>query len=137
MRVFMRGIILVTGVGLAVTSACKVGPSVETYTAARSPEGIRVDARTRGDSIRGEVIDVRDTALVALSGGRLVLVPWALLRDVRFTGLTLLPRQGRSLTAQHRALVKQLSRFPQGMTPEIEARFLAHLKQDRIGIIER
>lgn len=117
--------------------ACRVGPTVETYTAARVPEGVRIDARTEHESIAGEVIEVRDTALVALNGGRLVLVPWEALRNVRVTGLSVIPTRGSWMTPEDRAALRRLSRFPQGMTPEIQARFLAHLGQSEIRVIER
>ena len=131
-----RGLIAALGAGVLL-GACRIGPTVENYTAARVPEGVRIDARTEDEAIVGEVIEVRDTALVALAGGRLVLVPWEALRNVRITGLTMIPTRGRWMTAEHRAAVRQLSRFPQGMSPEIQRRFLAHLGQAEIRVIAR
>jgi hypothetical protein len=130
------GLIAAVGASMLV-AACRVGPAVETYTAARNPEGVRIDARTEEGSLAGEIIEVRDTALVALVGGRLVLVPWEALRNLRITGLPTIPMRGHWLTPEHRAAVRQLSRFPQGMTPEIQARFLAHLGQSEIRVMER
>src|SRR5688572_10479783 len=127
-----RGLIAAAGICVLLGS-CRIGPSVETYTAARNPEGVRIDARTRGEHILGEVIEVRgDTALVVLAGGQLILVPWQLMRNVRITGLALSSMTGKCVAPDYRAAVTRLSRFPQGMTPEIRARFLAHLGQSEI-----
>ncbi len=132
-----RGLMAAAALSVLLTS-CRIGPTVETYTAARNPEGVRIDARTRGEHIRGEVIEVRgDTALVVLAAGQLILVPWELMRNVRITGLALIPMAGKWVAPEHRAAVTRLSRFPQGMTPEIRAQFLAHLGQSEIRVVER
>ena len=94
--------------------------------------------RTPGNVVTGgELIDVRDTAVVVLAQGELVLVRWELVHDARFVGMPSLPRRGLALDAEQRAALRRVSRFPQGMSAELEARFLAALRRPAMRVIDR
>jgi hypothetical protein len=132
-----RPLMLAACFALGAMMGCAIGPSVERYAPAHSREGITVEVRTAERFAMGELIDVRDTALVTLADGDLVLIPWRVMKEVRFGGFRGFPQKGVDLGAGHRAIVRRVSRFPQGMSPEIEARFLAELGRPALRVFDR
>ena len=133
----LRPLMLAACVVLVPVVGCNVGPGIATYAPAHEPNGMRVTVRTPADFAMGELIDVRDSAVVVLAAGDLVLIPLRLVSDLRFPHQGTMPRQGKHLTADHRAMLRKVSRFPQGMTPDIEARFLSELGRPSMRTVVR
>ena len=106
----------VIALALAGLSACHIGPSVETFAPANGPDGVDVLLTVRGRDVEGELLEVRDTALLVLRNDRLLLVP------VRAISI------GRFIQDSHLRL-QDVSRFPAGVTPEILTRLLAAYSQ--------
>jgi len=120
----MRSSIVLT---VAVVAGCVIGPSTRNFAPATGPQGIGADLRVKWGPrgrVRGEVLEVQDSALMVLSANRLVLVPIRAIQYGRFTRRGTLIENGR---AHRRTLddLKRVSRFPEGMSPEIKARLLA------------
>jgi len=51
-------------------SACMVGPSTRTFAPANGPDGIEADLRLKGARVRGELLEVQDSALLVLRADR-------------------------------------------------------------------
>ena len=109
--------------GLALTlGACNTGPGVDTYTPARSPQGVEIRIRMRGGETSGELLEVRDSGVV-VSQRSIVLVPFELIEEFRLT-------QERSAypggppSAEVRERLRLLSRFPSGLSADHLARIL-------------
>jgi len=111
-------------------SACMVGPSTRTFAPANGPKGIEADLRLGGGQgrVRGEVLEVQDTALVLLSVNRVVLVPIRAIEVGRFSRRGALIENGR-VGRGVLPWLKLVSRFPAGLTPEIRTRLLAVYSQ--------
>ena len=137
MSAHLRPLMLAACVALLATTACFVGPGIATYAPAHDAEGLRLTIRTPGDFAMGELVDVRDSAVVVLAQGDLVLVPLSLITDLRFAHQGAIPRRGKALTAEHRTILRRVSRFPQGMSPELETRFLAELGRPAMRVMTR
>ena len=104
-------------------SACMVGPSTRTFTPAKGPHGVEADLHLKGARVRGELLEVQDTALLVLRADRVVLVPLRMIAAGQFRNRGSLVWNGR---ASRDALprLRLLSRFPAGLTPEVRARLL-------------
>jgi hypothetical protein len=125
-----RGILLLAGL---VSSGCRIatiGPSMDTFGPARSPEGVQATLRLAETSIVGELLEVQDTALLVLDGRSLVLVPYHAIRQGEFTRMGIRIRDGQTPSTDARQRIRLVSRFPQGLTPEIRSALLAAYARD-------
>lgn len=119
---------------LLFAAACYWGPSLKTFEPAYGPDGIGAQLQLRDTTIAGELLEVQDTAFIVLSDSRtVVLVPIAAIRSGTFDQRGVLLARG---AASRRALaeLRNLSRFPSGMSPEIRARLLAAYGQTVIQV---
>jgi hypothetical protein len=101
-----------------------MGPRLDRYPVAVRPEGVTVAASGRQGSIQGELLEVRDTAMVLLvtpvGGGaaRVVLLPYAAIREARLLDMDKkdMLRDGQPPAASQSQRFRRLSRFPQGLS---------------------
>jgi len=112
--------------GIAAAGCVKtVGKGADSFPVANSPAGVAtmVSVRTDG-TITGELLEVRDTALVLRRGTEVVLVPNALIANVRFQGGDL---RADSMTPAEflRRDLRLLSRYPSGISPAVMAALLS------------
>ena len=116
---------------LSFASGCRVGPRIENLNLASSPRGTVVEVTRTSGSVRGELLAVNDDAIVVLEGRRMVTIPFALIREAKF------PELGRSYylvggetpNAKEIGALRRVSHFPQGITPEIQAKLLTVYEQ--------
>ena len=74
-RLFVMAVTLVPG-------ACMIGPSAGNFQPATGPAGITVQiASRRTPKLAGELLEVRDTALLVLAEGAVQLAPFAFRLD--------------------------------------------------------
>ena len=114
--------------------ACHLGMQVRDFEPARAPEGVAVEAWVeRGKAsggepkVRGELLEVREGGLLLLSPRpadterRVVLLPFTLIRRARFDGLpgSCNLRNGEAPGEAVRGCIRRVSRFPQGLSPEL------------------
>jgi hypothetical protein len=113
---------------LALVAACPIGPTVESFTPARSPHGIAANIRLRDRAktqIVGELLEVRDSTLLILRDTtRVLLIPIRAIRTGSFPKRGTLITDG-DLTRGDREKLRLVSRFPAGLRPELEAQLLA------------
>jgi hypothetical protein len=73
--------------------------------------------------VRGELLAVEDSALLVLREQRLVRVPLRAISWARFPHTNVLIDR-RNLLPEQRDRLRQLSRFPAGVSPDVMARLL-------------
>lgn len=118
-------------IAVSLVAGCRFGPKLENVSVARSPRGAMMQVTRLSGVINGELLAVTDDALVVLAGTRMVTVPFAEIRDARSSELG---REYR-ISGQKRpdpdsmARLRRVSHFPQGITPEIEAKLLTVYQQ--------
>lgn len=97
-------------------AACHTGPSAKSYYGVKEGRGIRVKILVgKKQRTEGEVLEVRDSALVVLGKGCAIsVVPFATIRVAAFQGIN--PAYEKGLpTTDERAELRLLSRYPGGM----------------------
>lgn len=121
-------------------SACHLGGSAASYMPATSAEGARMTISTETGRFGGELIEVRENGIVVLlSDGKVAMVPWSVTTNAAAQGVPgMLASYGSKITPgpETRRNLVAVSHFPQGMTPEIQSRFLAAHNQSSIVVIQ-
>jgi hypothetical protein len=120
---------------LATLPAClhHYGTKVEKFPPAQSPKGVIGEVVTSSTNYKGEVIEVRDTGIVILAVGRFRLVPYSAIRSSHFDGIGG-PISGKKVpSSQNRERLRLVSRFPQGLTPEILQKLLSANAQTELA----
>ena len=101
---------------LAVTLGCYTGPAAQRHALANSGRGAVAVIRTPKATVQGELLEVRDTALVVATETHVVIVPRPLVRSVRFR--TLEDHYVHKHTDERLiGAFARLSRFPAGAPP--------------------
>ena len=141
------------GLSLAVLSlsACHVGPQIKDLELANNPEGATVEVQVLPAAGRdklkfeGELLEIRDDGIV-FSGtsaddaaDEVIFVAWnraARVRATEFGGYR--AEIGRSLewSAETKERFRLISRFPQGISPEIMDGLLAAHRQEELRRFE-
>ncbi len=112
---------------LALTlTGCPLGTGVSSFRPANEPSGISVQlVSVQGAKMTGELLEVRDTALLVLADSQVRLAPFKAIRSASFAqrghlyfGGGETPWRGQRLELQ------QLARFPAGVPPEAMGRLL-------------
>jgi hypothetical protein len=142
-------------VGLSLASvalyACHVGPQIKDLDLANNPEGATVEVQVLPaddqdkQKFEGELLEIRDDGIV-FSGAssddaddELIFVAWsraARVRATEFGGYR--AEVGRSLewSAETKERFRLISRFPQGISPEIMDGLLAAHRQEELRRFE-
>lgn len=109
---------------LLVLGACTFGPRVENVALARQPRGASVTLVTSTQTIRGELLEVQDSALLVVADLRITLVPYHAIRRGEAELVPHLTGDGRVPSSYHIERLRRVSRFPQGLTPELRRALL-------------
>ena len=141
------------GLSLAVLSlsACHVGPQIKDLELANNPEGATVEVQVLPadgrDKLKfeGELLEIRDDGIV-FSGtsaddaaDQVIFVAWSRATRVRATEFGGYRAEiGRSLewSAETKERFRLISRFPQGISPEIMDSLLAAHRQEELRRFE-
>jgi hypothetical protein len=118
----------------AVLVGCHVGPKPSTYVLAQGPAGAESEIEMTHGTMTAELVDVRDSAIVVVNLGEVVLVPWASIRKATFEGASGTLSGGRPPERELRASMRAVSRYPQGLTPALEAGLLAAYHQTSLVV---
>lgn len=127
----MRQFFAAAVMAVSLVSGCRFGPKLENVSLAKAPRGTMMEVTRVSGVVNGELLAVTDDALVVLEGKRIVTIPFVEIRDARSSEL------GRDyrISGQKRpnpesmARLRRVSHFPQGITPEIEAKLLSVYQQ--------
>ena len=132
-------------------TACHVGPQVKDLDLANNPEGATIEVQVLPadgqDKLKfeGELLEIRDDGIVfsgasdAEADDELILVVWSRatrVRAIEFGGYR--AEVGRSLewNAETKERFRLISRFPQGISPEIMDGLLAAHRQEGLRRFE-
>ena len=115
--------------------ACYTGPSSNEFHPATTPRGVDARVELPHRSIRGELLEVRDTAFVLYddAGTGLVLVPFSAVGGARFDALG--SYSGGTPDPEWSAKLRQVSRYPYGMSPSVLQALLANAHQAELHVV--
>jgi hypothetical protein len=108
---------------LLLPAACSVGTTGKNYAPGKSPAGASVMLELSGGrrTLSGELLAVEDSSLVVQSGGQLHRIPLRLIQSGKAPKLSF---SGAGLKPPDREQLRLISRYPQGVSPELERRLL-------------
>jgi hypothetical protein len=123
---------------VVLLAGCSIGPRGETTTLALSPRGAQIELVTLNGELRGELLEMRGDGVVLLTGAnQLMLVDYDAVRRATvengprgLTGTSM--RSGRALER-----LRRVSRFPQGLSSEVEARLLSAYGQSSLVVVRQ
>lgn len=120
-------------VTISLAAGCHYGPKIENLNLASSPRGANVQVTRVNGAVSGELLAVNDDGFVVLEGRRMVTVPFSEIRDARFAEIGSAYRFGGGVrpNPEGMAMLRRISHFPQGITPEIQARLLTMYQQEK------
>lgn len=122
----------------SVQIGCSVGPRVDTFAPALQPAG--VEATLQLDtvaSLKGELLEVQETAVLILNEKEITLVPYSEIRTGTFRQTSVAIRNGTAPTMIERESLRLLSRFPHGVDPSLLAALLAAYEQKILTVWTR
>lgn len=118
-------------------ASCSVGPRAEKFVPAHRPGGaeVRLDFGRRKGSAVGELIAVQDTALLILVASVIELVPLASIDRGAVTASGSRASFSRRPTPETRERLRLLSRYPNGVTPELLRQLLEAYGQAELKVL--
>lgn len=117
---------------LTLLTACVIhtGPGPDSYPPAHSAAGVTASLDVGTSRLHGELLEVRDSALVILTHDRVVLVPYSTIDSGTFAHSRIAVGHGQKPSWEDFESIRLLSRYPQGIPPEALRRILADKGQD-------
>ena len=117
------------GLSLLAIAACQIGTHARNYAPAKGPAGATVNLQFNDKSrSAAELLAVEDSTLLVLRGSRLVRVPLSLVRSGRAPKVSF---DGR-LKGNTRERLRLISRYPQGVTTDLERQLLGAYGQSAV-----
>jgi len=118
------------------TLGCSIGGRVDRFAPAKQPDGVAVALALRvGRRAQGELLAVQDTALVVLAQDSVTLVPYSAVVSGQFSQVGELIETPPAPDFATR--LRLVSRFPQGLSPDLLARLLAAHGQSALKVVAR
>ena len=110
--------------GLSV--GCGIGMTAKKYRPAQAPKGVVMHVDSAQGKVSGELIEVRDYGIVLLADQKLRLLHYTEISSssVDQTSSRYAPSNRTAPKAAVQAHLRLLSRFPQGLTPELMTQLL-------------
>jgi hypothetical protein len=109
-----------------LSNGCSVGITAAKYPPAQGPSGVIVRVKTAQGDVSGELIEVRDAGIVVLANQKLRLLPYTVIVssevDRTDSGYAISQRTVPRPAVQ--AHLRLLSRFPQGLAPDLMRQLL-------------
>jgi len=133
----MRTTKMLATVAAFALAGCHMGSSGANLPVANQPGGAHVSLRTSSGGYSGELLAVQEDGVI-ISGDRIMFAPFSSIVELT---LEKMGRQYRLGTAEvprgeKLARFRAVSRFPQGLTPNIRAALLARTSQTEIAVIQ-
>ncbi|MGH7649384.1 MAG: hypothetical protein ACREND_14805 [Gemmatimonadaceae bacterium] len=122
----------------AIAFGCHVGERVEDFKVAHEPTGTSAEVIVASGTImRAELLAVSDSNIVVLWSGTVIDVPYGHTKLVSIETPNIRLEHGAHPSADQLERLRLISRFPQGMSPELQARLLAAYHQNAIGSVNQ
>lgn len=123
-----------------ITALCSVacfhfGPTADKFLLATGPNGATVTVQTASQSATGELLAVRDDGVVILRGAKLAFAPFADLRSVKVPVLSDYSIGAGAPPLDRRARLNALSRYPQGISAELQRKLFAQSGQTALDVL--
>lgn len=121
-----------TPIVMMLLTACVIhaGPGPDSYPPAHSAAGLSASLVLATSRVEGELLEVRDSALVILTHDRVVVVPFSTIDSGTFAHSRIAVGRGQKPLLDDFESIRLLSRYPQGIPPEALRRILADKGQD-------
>jgi len=118
-----------------LSNGCTFGMTARKYRPAQDPKGVTMRIETAQGKLLGELIEVRDSGIVVLADQKLRLLPYTaiLSSEVDQTSSHYAISKGTVPKPDVQAHLRLLSRFPQGLTPELMGQLLAAYGQTELA----
>lgn len=116
-----------------LAGGCKYGMTADKFVPTHTPDGVAVHLVVGTVPLTGELIEVRDDALVIRTGKILRLVPYAIVTSARADQTNVTISGGRAPSRQNQERLRLLSRFPQGLGPDLLDRLLRAYGQAQLA----
>ncbi len=131
----MRQVVIV--LSMIVITSCTIGQTGKDLALLHKPGGAQITWVAAAPGA-GELVAVRPEGLIVNSQNRLLLVQLSSIRRLRVQepGLQIEIRNAAELTPRNLESLRLISRFPQGLTPEIEKKFLGQLGRTAVDTIK-
>jgi hypothetical protein len=124
--------VLVAAIILSMTSGC--GPRINNFEVdLAKPHGADGQIVVSGRRVRGELLEVSDTAFVLRTRDAIVLIPKFAIDESNFRDLDM--HRGAELAGEVLEQHRLMSRFPMGMPPEALRSLLRQTGQSELKII--
>ena len=134
---------LVVVAGFLMAGGCVWGPKVKDHVPAQDGRGLGANVELkspavdgRGSFLNGELLEVKPAGLVLLVSNKLVYVTFVDIRSARFPHDRSATIGSRGVDTTLRERLRLQSRFPQGLSEDVQARLLELHGQDQIAIVE-
>lgn len=146
-----HGIVVALALAILTTAGCHVGPQIDQTDLGRKPHGAAVVVQLKAKPMakkaehQGELLEVRDDGLVLLeeegvSGApRIVLIPWDNVHRASASdlpGIAVRTSQGAAQRATSTEALRNVSRFPQGLSPTLAGQLLARYGQSEVETLD-
>jgi hypothetical protein len=122
-----------TLIAATFASGCVInlGRQSKDVSVANAPAGTAVEIRLHESDLvlSGELLEVREDALVLLSARQVVLVPLRMIRHARFQDAPIKNGDG-TLGTEDRSYLRLYSRYPSGISPQVMQELLRTHGQD-------
>ena len=116
---------------------CVFGAHVGSFRPANSPNGTVATLLVERTTVNGELLEVRDSGLVVLNNREVTFVPYRAIGASKFKQIGVHLSGGRSPTEAQRSELQLVSRFPQGLTRDMERKLLDVYHQTSITFLDR
>jgi hypothetical protein len=132
-----RMVLSVAVLALATTAGCRRGMSAEKLPVANQPGGAQVLVRTSSAAYGGELLAVQDDGVI-ISNDRIMFIPFSAIAQltVKELGREFQLVRGSVPRDEQLARFRAVSRFPQGLTPNIRSQLLAQKSQTEIAVVQ-
>ena len=133
----MRNLILLAA-ALFIGTGCQMGKNAAKFPVAHTVAGATMQITTT-QRFDAELLEVRTNGIVvARKNGPVTMIPWTSIKRASVKGLGREYMFGLLMPPVSSVLfnLEKVSHFPQGMTPDIEARLLASKGQKEIVVIQ-
>lgn len=119
----MRALTLLA-IAILPAAACHVGPDVANYPPANSPYGVTGSFVVGKATVEGELLAVGDSTFVLLRDHQVLELPFAAISSARFPQVHIRIDGEAQPSYELLARLRMVSRFPQGLSAELERKLL-------------
>jgi hypothetical protein len=121
---------------LLLTTGCHIGPTAKRHAPATRATGATTTVSTPTRNISGELLELRDTALVVL-GEQVTLIPIRVIDRAVFSDTRVTIDRRYVLRPTEREELRLLGRFPYGIPQAALSKLLASKGQTSILVVDR